>query len=179
MLLNEFALCFKEPPQSPSELEIVSINSRSVNLQWKRPSDGNAEISKYIIQFKEDDGEEMKNLCVECGCVTRYDMIMFCFLVTTTWQNVEVGIIPSAIIEDLKPDTKYLVRVIAEGTAGRSIPSEPLLIKTEPQRPAGAPLHINVRPMSSTEILVSWSPPLFELRHGKILGYNVGIKEAR
>ncbi|EEB16564.1 down syndrome cell adhesion molecule, putative [Pediculus humanus corporis] len=146
-------LFVQEPPQSPSELEIVSINSRSVNLQWKRPSDGNAEISKYIIQFKEDD-------------------------VTTTWQNVEVGIIPSAIIEDLKPDTKYLVRVIAEGTAGRSIPSEPLLIKTEPQRPAGAPLHINVRPMSSTEILVSWSPPLFELRHGKILGYNVGIKEA-
>lgn len=81
------------------------------------------------------------------------------------------------MIEDLKPATRYTIRVIAEGTAGRSAPSAPLLIKTEPQRPGGPPLHVNVRPMSSTEILITWSPPLAELRHGEILGYNIGFKE--
>lgn len=95
------------------------------------------------------------------------------------WQNIETGALPSATIDDLKPDTKYSIRVIAEGSAGRSPPSLPLLIKTEPQRPAGPPLHINVRPVSSTEILLTWSPPLSELRHGRILGYNVGVREAR
>lgn len=72
------------------------------------------------------------------------------------------------MIEDLKPATKYSFRVIAEGPAGRSFPSEELVIRTEPQRPAGAPLNPTARSISSTEILVTWSPPLPELRHGDI-----------
>ncbi|KAK6627070.1 hypothetical protein RUM44_009547 [Polyplax serrata] len=146
-------LSVQEPPQSPSDLEMVSVSSRSVNLQWKRAPESQAEVNRYIIQYKEEDA-------------------------VGNWQNVEVGILPSATIEDLKPDTRYTVRVIAEGTAGRSSPTLPIVIKTEPQRPAGPPLHINVRPVSSTEIFLTWSPPLLELRHGKILGYNIGVREA-
>lgn len=47
-------------------------------------------------------------------------------------------------------------------------------VRTEPQRPAGPPLQLSARPVSSTEVLVTWSPPLAELRHGEIQGYNVG-----
>lgn len=50
------------------------------------------------------------------------------------------------------------------------------MIKTEPQRPAGPPLNLSARPISSTEILVTWLPPLFELRNGEIKGYNIGYK---
>lgn len=82
------------------------------------------------------------------------------------------------MIENLKPATKYAFRVIAEGPAGQSVPSQVLVIKTEPQRPAGPPLNLSARPTSSTEILVSWSPPLVELRHGEIQGYNIGYKSS-
>lgn len=84
----------------------------------------------------------------------------------------------TALIENLKPATRYAFRVIAEGTAGRSAPSQELNIKTEPQRPAGPPLNLSLRPLSSTELLVSWVAPLAELRHGDIQGYNVGYKLA-
>jgi hypothetical protein len=98
------------------------------------------------------------------------------------WQQIELSDSPlrhSALIEDLKPATKYAFRVVAEGPAGRSGPSPELTVRTEPQRPAGPPLNTAVRPVSSTELLVTWSPPLAELRHGDIQGYNVGYKETR
>lgn len=49
-------------------------------------------------------------------------------------------------------------------------------MKTEPQRPAGAPLNLSARPLSSSDILLTWMPPLPELRHGEIQGFNIGYK---
>lgn len=76
----------------------------------------------------------------------------------------------------MKPATKYTFRVIADGIAGKSDPSSELIVKTKPQRPAGAPLNLFVRPMTSTELLVTWSSPLPELHHGEIQGFNIGFR---
>lgn len=85
----------------------------------------------------------------------------------------------TATIEDLKPATRYIFRVVAEGPAGQSGPSSEVSIRTDPQRPAGPPLNLSLRPVSSTELLVNWAPPLAELQHGDIQGYNVGYRETR
>ena len=139
----------QEPPQAPSALEAAMITSRSVNLKWQPRGQDAAEVTKYIVEYREID---------------------------RPWQYMEISDPPqySALIEDLKPATNYAFRVVAEGPAGRSTPSQELIIKTEPQKPAGPPLNLSVRPMSSTEILINWMPPLHELRHGEIQGYNIG-----
>lgn len=62
------------------------------------------------------------------------------------------------------------------GLSDANFDSTELTIKTEPQRPAGPPLNLSARPISATEILVSWLPPLYELRNGEIKGYNIGYK---
>jgi Down syndrome cell adhesion protein 1 len=144
-------LTVQEPPQPPSALETAMVSSRQVNLKWQPKGLETAEISKYIVEFKEGDRQ---------------------------WQHIEIADPPqnTALIENLKPATKYTFRVLAEGPAGRSAPSPELTIKTEPQRPAGPPLNLAARPLSSTEILVSWMPPLHELRNGEIQGYNIGYK---
>lgn len=67
-----------------------------------------------------------------------------------------------------------MFQIVAEGLAGRSAPSKELIVRTESQRPAGPPLEVTARPISSTEIFVTWRPPLPELRHGDIQGYNIG-----
>lgn len=82
----------------------------------------------------------------------------------------------ATVIEDLKPATKYSFRVIAEGPAGKSSSSTELIIRTEPQRPAGPPINLSVRPISSADLLVTWAPPLAELRHGDIQGFNIGYR---
>ncbi|XP_022216725.2 Down syndrome cell adhesion molecule-like protein Dscam2 isoform X3 [Drosophila obscura] len=148
----------QEPPQPPSVLEAAMISSRSVNLKWQPKSLGTGDVSKYLVEYREADPA----------------------LFVEQWQQLEVKDPPSfnALIENLKPATKYAFRVIAEGNAGRSAPSQELVVRTEPQRPAGPPLNLSVRPLSSTELLISWVAPLPELRHGDIQGYNVGYKLA-
>lgn len=99
-----------EPPEAPKTLTAALITSRSVNLKWQpRGSDAN-EVTKYIIEYMEHDG---------------------------TWQEIVIADPPqyTALIENLKPATRYTFRVIAEGQAGQSAPSQELQVKTEPQRP--------------------------------------------
>ncbi|KAK4877583.1 hypothetical protein RN001_010089 [Aquatica leii] len=147
-------LLVQEPPLSPQHLEAAMISSRSVNLKWQHKSGDSNEVFKFIIEYREID---------------------------RPWQLFDITEPPlqyGALIEDLKPATKYVFRVVAEGPAGKSKPSLELIVRTEPQRPAGPPLNLAVRPVSSTELLVTWSPPLFDLRHGDIQGFNVGYRSA-
>ncbi|XP_017021345.1 cell adhesion molecule Dscam2 isoform X2 [Drosophila kikkawai] len=147
----------QEPPLPPSVLEAAMISSRSVNLKWQPKSLGTGDVTKYLVEFREADP-----------------------LFVEQWQQIEVKDPPTfnAMVENLKPATRYAFRVIAEGSAGRSAPSQELVVRTEPQRPAGPPLNLSARPLSSTELLISWVAPLPELRHGDIQGYNVGYKLA-
>ncbi|XP_015171258.1 PREDICTED: Down syndrome cell adhesion molecule-like protein Dscam2 isoform X9 [Polistes dominula] len=147
-------LLVQEPPQPPNNLETAMIASRSINVKWQHKSQDTSEVTKYILQYKEGVGG--------------------------MWQQQEFVGPPlpyAALIDDLKPATRYTIRVIAEGPAGRSAPSAELLVRTEPQRPAGPPINLAARALSSSEILITWSPPLPELRHGDIQGFNVGYRE--
>ncbi|XP_020291121.1 Down syndrome cell adhesion molecule-like protein Dscam2 isoform X2 [Pseudomyrmex gracilis] len=147
-------LLVQEPPQPPNALETAMVASRSINVKWQHKSQDTSEVTKYILQYKEGEGG--------------------------IWQQQEFTGPPlpyAALIDELKPATRYTIRIIAEGPAGRSVPSTELIVKTEPQRPAGPPMNLAARALSSSEILVTWSPPLPELRHGDIQGFNVGYRE--
>ena len=143
----------QEPPQSPASLETTLVASRSISIKWQPRGGDAAEVTKYIVEYMEMD---------------------------RPWHQIEISNPPlyTTLVENLKPATRYTFRVIAEGPAGQSAPSQELTVKTEPQRPAGPPLNLNARPVSSTEILVTWMPPLSELRHGEIQGYNIGYKSS-
>ncbi|XP_076388384.1 Down syndrome cell adhesion molecule 2 isoform X4 [Megachile rotundata] len=153
-------LLVQEPPQPPNSLETAMVASRSINVKWQHKSQDTSEVTKYILQYKEGDA-----FSVETGGM---------------WQQQEFTGPPlpyAALIDELKPATRYTIRVIAEGPAGRSVPSAELIVRTEPQRPAGPPINLAARALSSSEILITWSPPLPELRHGDIQGFNVGYRE--
>ncbi|XP_015430998.1 PREDICTED: Down syndrome cell adhesion molecule-like protein Dscam2 [Dufourea novaeangliae] len=147
-------LLVQEPPQPPNSLETAMVASRSINVKWQHKSQDTGEVTKYILEYKEGTGG--------------------------MWQQKEFTGPPlpyAALIDELKPATRYTVRVIAEGPAGRSVPSADLIVRTEPERPAGPPIKLATTALSSSEILINWSPPLPELRHGDIQGFNVGYRE--
>lgn len=147
-------LLIQEPPQAPASLEASHVGSRSVNLRWQPRDIDATEITKYVVEYCCDNDQQ--------------------------WKYLEVSEPPqySAMIDNLKPATKYTFRVFAEGPTGRSMPSQELAIKTEPQRPNAPPMNLSARPLSSSEIIVNWSPPPIEFRNGEIQGYNVGYRVA-
>lgn len=74
----------------------------------------------------------------ESSTICSLFLIMY---IAATWKQVELsGQLRGALVEGLKPATKYVMRVAAEGPAGRSGSSAELWVTTEPQRPAGPPL---------------------------------------
>lgn len=96
------------------------------------------------------------------------------------WDPTEVNRdTRTASVHGLQPATKYMIRVFAVGDAGWSLPSDDLTATTDPERPSGPPTRIEARSISSTQILVTWAPPIKEHRNGLILGFNVGFVEAR
>jgi len=46
-----------EPPKSPTNVELVMISSRSVNIQWQQQSTDSTEVTKYLVQYKENHGK--------------------------------------------------------------------------------------------------------------------------
>lgn len=46
-----------EPPQPPNSLETAMVASRSINVKWQHKSQDTTEVTKYILQYKEGDGD--------------------------------------------------------------------------------------------------------------------------
>lgn len=83
----------------------------------------------------------------------------------------------SCVIRDLVPATKYAVRVTAENELGAGEPSEPILVRTEGEAPAGEPQNVEVFATASEELRITWTAPPHNLWNGDILGYYVGYRE--
>ena len=102
------------------------------------------------------------------------------FSLQDSWLYTDVSSqLRGTLIEELRPATKYKFRVLAEGPAGQSRPSEEILVTTEPQKPSGPPLNLQIQAISSSELAVTWVPPHIDSRNGDIVGYNVGFREER
>lgn len=94
----------QEPPAAPSSIEAITVSSRSVNLKWQpRATTDVTEAIRYIVEYRELDRQWDQ---MELSETTQY----------------------TALVENLKPATRYAFRVIAVGTAGRSTPSQELVI---------------------------------------------------
>ena len=83
-------------PSEPISLEIVSVNSSSVALQWMPPETPNGVITHYSLQYNataiDNFGDSMHNMLM-------------------------------GTVEGLSPDTLYLLRLTASTEAGEGLPS--------------------------------------------------------
>lgn len=45
-------LAVQERPDTPSNLEVFEVGSRTVKLSWRRPFDGNSPVLSYLVQYQ-------------------------------------------------------------------------------------------------------------------------------
>ncbi|XP_022242324.1 Down syndrome cell adhesion molecule homolog [Limulus polyphemus] len=150
-------LIIQEPPDTPQELKVKLVTSRSVKIEWASPYSGNSPIIEYTVQWKEN-----KN----------------------RWQDSSIANISvhgsdsMTTINDLRPMTVYDFRVRAVNSLGTSGFSEPVRVKTDEESPGGPPINVQAEPTSSQSVKVSWKPPHPEVRFGELTGYYIGYKIA-
>ncbi|XP_050541670.1 cell adhesion molecule Dscam2 isoform X2 [Daktulosphaira vitifoliae] len=145
-------LIIEEIPESPKDIRIINQQSRSIEVSWNEPYNGNSIILNYIVQYK---------------------------LVPSLWTENPAKVITSStqknlIIDGLKPASSYHIRIIAENAIGHSEPSNEMQATTQEEAPNMSPRNIRVETKSKTEIVVMWEPPPPEACNGLLLGYHVG-----
>lgn len=89
------------------------------------------------------------------------------------------GQMKGALMENLRPAARYVIRVLAESPAGQSKPSAEIVVTTNPDSPEASPANIKVETVSATELAVSWSPPDEDFRNGEIQSYIILIQSDR
>ncbi|KAG7174552.1 Down syndrome cell adhesion molecule-like protein 2-like 6 [Homarus americanus] len=93
------------------------------------------------------------------------------------YQNLEPSAAalyrPEATLKDLQKFTSYVITVQAFNSAGAGPRTPPVTAATEEDVPSEAPRDVLCTSLSSTSLLVRWTPPPPTALHGVLQGYKV------
>ncbi|XP_050991467.1 phosphatidylinositol phosphatase PTPRQ [Labeo rohita] len=132
-----------EPDSPPRNLSVVKTTSSTATLTWSPPEKPNGIIRQYKVSYTNG-----------------------------TYSNTVNSTSPSATLRYLKPYTHYNVTVRAFTLHGHGNQiSDTLQMLSGEDVPGSPPYDLTYENIGSSEVNVSWSPPL--LANGIILFYNV------
>ncbi|RWS11618.1 hemicentin-1-like protein [Dinothrombium tinctorium] len=146
-------LIVTEVPGPPLNVKVKETWSRSANVFWSPPFNGNNPITKYTIQYWTHHSSTRK-----------------------LHEVVVTSAHTAALIKDLKPGHSYELTVVAENKVGRGEPAESVSFTTNPEEPSGAPIDVTVKAKGPTTVKVSWKAPPKDQWNGDLEGYYVGYK---
>ncbi|XP_017858853.1 PREDICTED: tyrosine-protein phosphatase Lar isoform X7 [Drosophila arizonae] len=131
-------------PTAPTDVQISEVTATSVRLEWsyKGPED----LQYYVIQYKPKNANQAFSEI--SGIITMY-----------------------YVVRALSPYTEYEFYVIAVNNIGRGPPSAPATCTTGETKMESAPRNVQVRPLSSSTMVITWEPP--ETPNGQVTGYKV------
>ncbi|XP_050319811.1 tyrosine-protein phosphatase Lar isoform X3 [Bactrocera neohumeralis] len=131
-------------PAAPTDVQISEVAATSVRLEWsyKGPED----LQYYVIQYKPKNANQAFSEI--SGIITMF-----------------------YVVRALSPYTEYEFYVIAVNTIGRGPPSKPETCTTGETKMESAPRNVQVRPLSSSTMVITWEPP--ETPNGQVTGYKV------
>uniref|UniRef100_A0A4W6FWB0 Sidekick cell adhesion molecule 1 n=1 Tax=Lates calcarifer TaxID=8187 RepID=A0A4W6FWB0_LATCA len=147
------------PDTHPSNLTLLSATQTSLRLSWKPlpESDYNSspETVGYRLRVWRTDGQGEDRT-----------------------EDVEgAGRTSEATIEGLNPWTQYQVQIQAYNSIGPGPWSNTVAANTAESVPSGSPMNVTAEAVSSTRILLTWSPLPQAQKNGVILGYKVLYSE--
>ncbi|XP_046828016.1 tyrosine-protein phosphatase Lar isoform X12 [Vespa crabro] len=131
-------------PGPPENIQVSDITATSVKLSWSYK--GPDELQYYVIQHKP---KQANQPFTEISGIT------------TMYYHVR----------GLSPYTEYELYVIAVNHIGRGPPSAPVTVTTGETKPGTAPRKVQVRPLSSSTMVIQWDEP--ETPNGQVTGYKV------
>ncbi|KAI4819118.1 hypothetical protein KUCAC02_004395 [Chaenocephalus aceratus] len=139
-------------PNAP-KVEIREVKPRTVTVRWSPVFDGGKPIESYLIDLH---------------------IIELSSRQTTEVYNPKLT---QLTLAELRPAKAYDLRMFAINSVGRSDTSNVLTFTTKEAAPEGPPLDMQLEPLSSYTIKVTWKPPRPELRNGVLRSYSISYRE--
>ncbi|XP_034250839.1 tyrosine-protein phosphatase Lar [Thrips palmi] len=153
-------------PGPPLALRAYDVTATSARLSWRSPAD---EPREYALQFRVKGSAAARGFTKGSGVGVAGGI----------FQEVKGVSSLHYTLRGLTANTKYEVRVVAVNALGRGPHSEPLAFTTlhaedspfDVPQTEEAPRGLQVRPLSSTTLLVQWDEP--PSPSGPVSGYRV------
>ncbi|XP_052447789.1 protein sidekick-1-like [Carassius gibelio] len=147
----------RERPQPPRRLTVPQkgVESNKLRLHWTAGGDGSSPVRYFTLQTLERPDGEWKT---HTSSISHNN---------TSWE-----------VDRLKPYTSYKFRMMATNDVGDSAFSK----ETEPVTtlqdvPDEAPVILNIKPSTTTSVIVQWQPPAEGTVNGILVGYRVYYRE--
>lgn len=141
------------PPPMPQGLKASEVGTRFANLEWM-PWRHN--VTLYTVRYWKLSGADR---------VLREETVP--------------GGLNSALLMNLKPGSQYKAFVVADNSAGQSVPSSPALFRTAEEAPEVSPTDVTCEAVNASSIQLSWKPPTEDQWNGVPKGFYVGLKQAK
>ncbi|XP_053720349.1 neogenin 1a isoform X6 [Synchiropus splendidus] len=137
-------------PGPAPNLQAVSNTPTSVSLSWEKPVTGNGAILTYKLYYTD------KSIGNE--------------------QDVDVDS-QSYVLNNLKKNTEYSFRVVANNKHGPGVSTEDVVVRTLPDVPSAAPQNFTLEVQNSKSIMLRWQPPPLNAQNGDITGYKIRYRK--
>jgi uncharacterized membrane protein (DUF485 family) len=147
-----------EVPESPRDVRIVDVWSKSVSISWSHPYNGNSQVTKYVLSYWRDGRNHHRNQKLH--------------------QEELKPSVTSHIVKELQPGTGYAITVTAVNDVGSGEPSSPSRFTTGEEEPAAPPTDVVLEARSSKSMFVSWLPPPRHQWNGNITGHYIHYRPA-
>ncbi|XP_019712201.1 receptor-type tyrosine-protein phosphatase S-like [Hippocampus comes] len=146
-----------KPSAAPEGVSCESASSTSLRVSWRPPplEGQNGELAGYELRYRKVSGAGGKG------------------------QGQEVSGLPisarqaDTLVEGLEKWSWYNITMAASTSEGTGPNSLPVLCRTDEDVPSAAPRHIDVNPINSSALRITWRSVLPRLRQGQIRGYQV------
>ncbi|XP_071541356.1 cell adhesion molecule Dscam2-like [Panulirus ornatus] len=151
----------EEPPSGhPQNVAVVAVSSSTLQVTWEPPLDNltHGTILGYYLGFK-DDSEG------ESGA---YNF---------TTVGVDAVGVTRATLAGLRPYAQYSVVLQAFNSRGAGPASPQTSATTHQDKPGAPPGHVTCESVTSSSLLVTWSPPPPRHRNGVIISYRVAFSQ--
>uniref|UniRef100_A0A7N8Y790 protein-tyrosine-phosphatase n=1 Tax=Mastacembelus armatus TaxID=205130 RepID=A0A7N8Y790_9TELE len=151
-----------KPSAAPEGVSCESASSTSLRVSWRPPpmEGQNGDLAGYELKYQRvsgagggGQGQEVKRLPIPA----------------------KQG---QTLVEGLEKWSWYNITIAASTTEGIGPSSQAVLCRTDEDVPSAAPRQVDVQPLNSSALRITWRSVSPRLRHGQIRGYQVHFSRA-
>uniref|UniRef100_A0AAV2JVR3 protein-tyrosine-phosphatase n=1 Tax=Knipowitschia caucasica TaxID=637954 RepID=A0AAV2JVR3_KNICA len=145
-----------KPSAPPEGVSCESVSSTALRVSWRPPpvEEQHGQLAGYELSYQKVSGAEGGGQA----------------------QFMELAVPPQqrhTVVEGLDKWSWYNVTMAASTARGTGPQSQAVLCRTDADVPGAAPRQVDVQPLNSSALRVTWRPVSPRLRQGQIRGYQV------
>ncbi|XP_072916750.1 protein sidekick-1 isoform X1 [Hemitrygon akajei] len=161
------------PSEPPIILSVIPCTTTSVHVHWQPPKEEslNGILMGFRIYYRELTYDHVPGFNTQP--IGEPSALQGELTSESSFKTINSSTVTEFELTQLKKYTRYEILMKAFNVAGESPASSPKEVYVGEAVPTRGPQDVSVRPLTATQLEVTWHPPPVEAQNGKIQGYKI------